>query len=80
MLVVLTETYCNEVNIQITQRDDFVQKKVVFVNIPQVSPSKLILVSHLMFLFWSVFSYVEWLMTSVMGVDVTPHSLSGRYQ
>ena len=26
MLVVLTETYCNKVNIQITQRDDFIQK------------------------------------------------------
>ena len=25
MLVVLTETYCNKVNIQITQRDDFIQ-------------------------------------------------------
>jgi len=28
MLVVLTETYCNKVNIQITQRDDFIQKGV----------------------------------------------------
>jgi len=27
MLVVLMETYCNELNIQITQRDDFIQKK-----------------------------------------------------
>ena len=26
MLVVLTETYCNKVNIQITQRDGFIQK------------------------------------------------------
>ena len=26
MLVVLTGTYCNKVNIQITQRDDFIQK------------------------------------------------------
>jgi len=26
MLVVLTETYCNKVNIQITQRDFFIQK------------------------------------------------------
>jgi hypothetical protein len=25
MLVMLTETYCNKVNIQITQRDDFIQ-------------------------------------------------------
>jgi hypothetical protein len=25
MLVVLTETYCNKENIQITQRDDFIQ-------------------------------------------------------
>ena len=25
MLVVLTETYCNKVNIQITQRDDCIQ-------------------------------------------------------
>jgi len=25
MLVVLTEMYCNKVNIQITQRDDFIQ-------------------------------------------------------
>ena len=25
MLAVLTETYCNKVNIQITQRDDFIQ-------------------------------------------------------
>jgi len=25
MLFVLTETYCNKVNIQITQRDDFIQ-------------------------------------------------------
>ena len=25
MLVVLMETYCNKVNIQITQRDDFIQ-------------------------------------------------------
>ena len=25
MLVVLTETYCNKVNIQITQWDDFIQ-------------------------------------------------------
>jgi len=25
MLVVLTETYCNKVNIQITQRDEFIQ-------------------------------------------------------
>jgi len=25
MLVVLTETYCNKVNIKITQRDDFIQ-------------------------------------------------------
>ena len=25
MLVVLTEIYCNKVNIQITQRDDFIQ-------------------------------------------------------
>jgi len=25
MLVVLTETYCNKVNVQITQRDDFIQ-------------------------------------------------------
>jgi len=28
MLVVLMETYCNKVNIQITQRDDFIQKAV----------------------------------------------------
>jgi len=27
MLVVLTETYCNKVNIQIIQRDDFIQIK-----------------------------------------------------
>jgi len=26
MLVVLTEMYCNKVNIQITQWDDFIQK------------------------------------------------------
>jgi len=26
MLVVLTETYCNKVNIQITEQDDFIQK------------------------------------------------------
>jgi len=26
VLVALTETYCNKVNIQITQRDDFIQK------------------------------------------------------
>ena len=25
MLIVLTETYCNKVNIQITQRNDFIQ-------------------------------------------------------
>jgi len=25
MLVVLTETYCNKVNIQVTQRDSFIQ-------------------------------------------------------
>ena len=25
MLAVLTETYCNKVTIQITQRDDFIQ-------------------------------------------------------
>jgi len=25
MLVELTETYCNKVNVQITQRDDFIQ-------------------------------------------------------
>jgi len=31
MLVVFTETYCNKANIQITQRDDFIQKEgVVF--------------------------------------------------
>ena len=29
MLVVLTETYCNKVNIQITQWDDFIQKEYV---------------------------------------------------
>ena len=28
MLVVLTETYCNKVNIQITQWDDFIQTVV----------------------------------------------------
>ena len=28
MLVVLTETYCNKVNIQITQRDDFIQNDI----------------------------------------------------
>jgi len=28
MLVVLTETYCNKINIQITQRDDFIQKNI----------------------------------------------------
>jgi len=26
MLVVLTDAYCNKVNIQVTQRDDFIQK------------------------------------------------------
>jgi len=25
MLVVLTETYCNKVNIQVTEQDDFIQ-------------------------------------------------------
>jgi len=29
MSVVLTETYCNKVNIQITQWDDFIQKDTV---------------------------------------------------
>jgi len=33
MLVVLTETYCNEVNIQITQRDDFIQTEFCSLNI-----------------------------------------------
>ena len=28
MLVVLTETYCNKGNIQITQRDDFIQNGI----------------------------------------------------
>jgi len=28
MLVVLTETYCNKVNIQITQGDEFIQTLV----------------------------------------------------
>ena len=34
MSVVLTETYCNKVNIQITQRDDFIQNEepVLLVN------------------------------------------------
>jgi len=32
MLVVLTETYCNKVNIQITQRDDFIQIVYMFWN------------------------------------------------
>ena len=31
MLVVLTETYCNKVNSQITQRDDFIQNGFQFV-------------------------------------------------
>jgi len=29
MLVVLTETYCNKVNIEIKQRDDFIQIAVI---------------------------------------------------
>jgi len=32
MLVVLTETYCNKVNIQITQRDDFIPVVLYFVS------------------------------------------------
>jgi len=28
MLVVLTITYCNKVNMQIAQRDDFIQKEI----------------------------------------------------
>ena len=31
MLVVLTETYCNKVNIHITQRDDFIQTRCVVI-------------------------------------------------
>jgi len=31
MLDVLTETHCDEVNIQITQRDDFILKAINFV-------------------------------------------------
>ena len=30
MLVVLTETYCNKVNIQITKRDDFKLNLVIY--------------------------------------------------
>jgi len=30
MLVVLTETYCNKVNIHITQRDDLIEIEVWF--------------------------------------------------
>jgi len=32
MLVVMTETYCNEVSIQITQGDDFIQLAYVTLN------------------------------------------------
>jgi len=35
-LVVLTETYCNKVNIQITQRDDVIQKYFVSFNISDI--------------------------------------------
>jgi len=34
MLVVLAETYCNKVNIQIAQGDDFVQKIIPFIYRP----------------------------------------------
>jgi len=38
MLVVLKETYCNKVNIHITQRDDFIKKKhVQFILVLHVS-------------------------------------------
>ena len=36
MLVVLTETYCNKVNIQITQRDDFIQSGQLCITLPHV--------------------------------------------
>jgi len=36
MLVVLMETYCNKVNIQKTQRDDFIQNITSFMETQEV--------------------------------------------
>jgi len=38
MLAVLTETYCNKVDIQITQRDDFIQKSNISPFSQETSP------------------------------------------
>jgi len=40
MLVVLTETYSNKVNIQITQRDDFIQTEVKLVGLEFVTADR----------------------------------------
>jgi len=45
MIVVLKETCCNKVSIQITQRDDFIQIRsyLRFINVPHLTPMRVAL-------------------------------------